>query len=132
PAEVVAFLRFRPDLLSAFNATNDLTNSPVPRTWSHAAKILSLQIADPRVQIAALSGAIGAAAATELTAFLKLYASLPAIDALLLDPMNTKYPTAPATLYAIASAIAHKTTDKNFARVAQFVGRLESDGHGEF
>src|SRR5882724_8207438 len=31
--EVIAFLRFRPELFSYFKPTADLTNSPSPRTW---------------------------------------------------------------------------------------------------
>ena len=42
--EVIAFLRFRPELLCAFDPTSDLTNSPLPRTWHQVSKILSLDL----------------------------------------------------------------------------------------
>jgi hypothetical protein len=130
PPELIAFLRFKPDLLCAFTASNDLVNSPVPRTWSHAAKILDLGL-PAGVQHAALAGAVGDAAATELLAFLRLYAQLPNIDQILLTPTTAPIPTAPASLYAVASALAYRANKGNFDRIAQYCTRLMS-AHGEF
>jgi len=130
PPELIAFLRFKPDLLCAFTASNDLVNSPVPRTWSHAAKILNLGL-PAGVQHAALAGAVGDAAATELLAFLRLYAQLPSIDQILLTPTTAPIPTAPASLYAVASALAYRANKGNFDRIAQYCQRLMS-AHGEF
>lgn len=130
PPELIAFLRFKPDLLCAFVASNDLTNSPVPRTWSHAAKILKMGL-PPSVLHKALAGAIGDGAATELLAFLRLYAQLPSIDQILLTPSTAPIPTAPASLYAVASALAYRATKTNFDRIAQYATRL-MDGHAEF
>lgn len=130
PPELIAFLRFKPDLLCAFTASNDLVNSPVPRTWAHAAKILNLGL-PTGVQHAALAGAVGDAAATELLAFLRLYAQLPSIDQILLTPTTAPIPTAPASLYAVASALAYRANKGNFDRIAQYCQRLMS-AHGEF
>ena len=130
PPELIAFLRFKPDLLCAFTASNDLVNSPVPRTWAHAAKILALGL-PAGVQHAALAGAVGDAAATELLAFLRLYAQLPNIDQILLTPTTAPIPTAPASLYAVASALAYRANKGNFDRIAQYCQRLMS-AHGEF
>lgn len=131
PPELIAFLRFKPDMLSAFTASADLVNCPVPRTWSHVAKILALQL-PPAVQHMAFEGAVGAGAATEFSAFLSLYAELPSIDQILVDPKSVKIPTKPATLYAVASAVAYRATQQNFPRVSQFVQRLVDDNRGEF
>lgn len=130
PAELLAFIRFKPDLLCAFTASNDLTNSPVPRTWAHAAKILKMQLPSA-IQHKALAGAIGDGAATELLAFLRLYAQLPSIDQILLTPTTAPIPTSPASLYAVASALAYRANKNNFDRIAQYATRL-MDGHGEF
>lgn len=130
PAELIAFLRFKPDLLCAFTATNDLVNSPVPRTWAHAAKIMALSL-PAGVRHAALAGAVGDAAATELLAFLRLYAELPSIDQILLTPATAPIPTSPASLYAVTSALAYRANKGNFDRIAQYCQRLMS-GHGEF
>jgi len=131
PPELIAYLRFQPDNLCKFQASADLINCPVPRTWSHVARILALNL-PAGVQHAAIAGAVGAGAATEFTAFLKLYAELPNVDQILIDPASVKVPTQPATLYAIASALASKATKQNFARVAQFAQRMLDAGRGEF
>lgn len=129
--ELIAFLRFKPDLLSAFAATADLTNSPVPRTWAHVSRLLSLSLPDA-VQATAICGAVGEGAGTEFSAFLRLYRALPSIDAILLDPMSVDIPTQPGILYALSGALAHRATAGNFARVAQFVDRLVKANHAEF
>jgi hypothetical protein len=129
--ELIAFLRFQPDLLCKFQASADLTNCPVPRTWSHVAKILKLGLS-PTIQSAAIAGAVGEGAAVEFLAFLRLYQELPSVDAILLDPDSTAIPENPATLYALAGALAHRTTEANFGRVARFADRMVQAGRGEF
>jgi len=131
PAELIAFLRFQPDLLCKFQASADLTNSPIPRTWSHVARILGLDL-PANVQTVAIAGAVGEGAAIELTAFLRLYAELPSIDQILIDPDAVTIPTRPATLYAIAGALAHRATDQNFDRIGRFCQRMVDANHGEF
>lgn len=131
PAEVVAFLRFRSDLLCGFQASADLTNSPLPRTWAHVARLLALGLPEP-VQHAAVSGAVGDGAAVEFGAFLRLYRELPNIDGILADPDAAAIPTQPATLYAVVTALGMRTTQKAFPRIARYAERLTGAAHGEF
>jgi MoxR-like ATPase len=131
PAEVIAFLRFKPDLLSAFVPTADLTNSPSPRTWAHVGRLLRMSLT-PDVLHAVLAGAIGAATATELIAFLRLYATLPSVDAILTNPAAGVIPSAPNTLYALCGALAYRATPANFDRVRQYAERLLAERRGEF
>lgn len=131
PPELVAYLRFQPDNLCKFQATNDLTNSPVPRTWSHVARIMELQLPQS-LQFTMIAGAIGEGAATEFCAFLRMYAELPSIDQILIDPMTPAIPSNPAAMYAVATALAHRATTQNFPRIAQYVQRLVDAGKGEF
>lgn len=131
PAEIIAYLRFQPDNLCKFTASADLTNSPVPRTWSHVGKILRLGLPS-HVEYAAIAGAIGEGAATEFTSFLRLYAELPNVDQILIDPTTARVPSNPGVLYALSGALAHRTTVQNFGRVAQYITRMLDEGHGEF
>lgn len=131
PPELIAYLRFQPDHLCNFTASADLTNCPVPRTWSHVGKILQLGL-PAGIQHEAIAGAVGAGAAVEFSAFLRIYAELPSVDQILIDPSSVEIPTKPATLYALSGALAHRTTKQNFARVAQFADRLVNAGSGEF
>lgn len=131
PPELIAFLRFQPDLLCKFTASADLTNSPVPRTWHHVAKLLSCDLPSS-VRNAAIAGAVGEGAAVEFLAFLRLYEELPSVDAILIDPDSVAVPDRPATLYALSGALAHRATKQNFGRVARFAERMVNDGRGEF
>lgn len=131
PAQMIAFLRFKPDLLSAFKASADLTNSPTPRTWSHAARLLALQLPDG-LRSAALAGAVGEGAAAEFLAFLRLFAALPSIDAILNDADTADIPDQPATLYAVSTALASRVTIENFAMISKYVQRMTDGNLTEF
>ena len=131
PPEVIAFIRFQPDLLCKFSATADLTNSPVPRTWASVGRMLTLGLPSG-IRHQAIIGAIGEGAATEFSAFLRLYSELPSVDQILIDPDSVPVPKQPAVLYALSGALAHRTTDQTFPRVAKFIERMVSDGRGEF
>lgn len=131
PPEVIAFLRFRPNLLCDFQPTADLTNSPLPRTWAHAGRILKLGLPQD-LEYKALAGAIGSGAAVELGGFLQLYKELPSIDAILLDPNTAPIPAKPATRYAVVTALAMRANVNTFGRIATYAERLEANGAGEF
>ena len=128
---LIAFLRFKPELLSKFEAKNDLINSPVPRTWSHVNKILDLNLS-PTIQNIAVAGAVGEGAATEFAAFQKLYAQLPNIDQILMDPTKVPVPKNAAVLYSLASALATKVTSTNFVHICTYINRMVADGSAEF
>lgn len=129
--EIVAFLRARPDLLSKFEASADLTNSPCPRTWAHASKVLELGL-DGAAVLPTLAGAVGAGAAVELKAFVDLYRDLPDIDSIIAEPKKAPIPEKPACLYAISTGLGYRATVKNFDNVAVYIQRLVDAGHGEF
>jgi len=130
PAELIAFLRFRPALFNAFAASADLTNSPTPRTWANAAHLLGMGL-PASVEAEAIAGAVGGGAAAELMAFLRLYRDLPSIDAILIDPDSQALPTNPGTLYAVATALASRATPANFGRVARYAQRLLDAKQGD-
>ena len=131
PPQLIAFLRFRPELLCAFTPSADLVNCPLPRTWAHAAQWMSVGL-PPVVQHAAIAGAVGEGAATEFSAFMRLYNELPNIDAVLANPDAAPIPSQPATLYAVVTALGMRATLKNFGKVARYAERLMEVNHGEF
>lgn len=129
--ELIAFLRFRPDLLHQFTATQDLVNQPSPRTWSHVASIITFKLS-PNVEFEALKGAVGEGPASEFLAFLRIYRSMPNLDAIILDPMKAVIPDDMSTLWAVSTGLAAKVNDTNFARIVQYAERLQQGKHGEF
>jgi hypothetical protein len=131
PPTMIAFLRYRPELLSKFIPSADLVNSPSPRTWSAAARIEALNLS-AAIELPLMAGAVGEGAATEYLVFRKMVASLINLDAILKDPDKAAIPTAPDQLYATAVGLAAKANGQNFARIAVYCNRLIDSQHGEF
>lgn len=122
--EVIAFLRFRPELLSRFD--RDQNAFPSPRSWEFVSRILE-SAPDPSVEHELFSGSVGPGAATELSGFLKIFRDLPNIDAILLNPQREPVPESPAAQYAVASALAQCSTDLNFDRVCAYLERMPTE-----
>jgi hypothetical protein len=70
---------------------------------------------------------VGAGAATELSAFLKTFRELQNIDAILMNPLKEPVPENAATQYAVASALAHCSTDTNFDRICTYIGGMPTE-----
>lgn len=131
PAELIAFLRFRPDLLSAFEASADMSNSPSPRTWARVAQLLALDLpAD--LTTTAIAGAVGEGAALEFAAFRSMYRDLPSIDGILRDPYGARIPREPSALYATCTAVAMRADPTTVGHAAQYAQRLHDTARGEF
>jgi hypothetical protein len=131
PVNLIAFLRYRPELLSKFVASADLTNSPSPRTWANLAKLESLNLDGP-IELAAMSGAVGEAAATEYVVFRRMVSSLVNLDAILMNPDTARIPTEPSELYATAVGLAARANPQTFARIGIYANRMVDAQRGEF
>lgn len=134
PAELVSFIRFRPNLLHVFDSqkANDMENFPCPRTWEYVGKAMQMGLPGD-LEFAAFAGAVGEGAAIELKGFLTmLKSSLPSIDGILLDPDNASIPTRPDMLWAVTTALAKKVTTQNCGRVFRYAERLYESGSSEF
>jgi hypothetical protein len=122
--EVIAFLRFRPDLLNAFDAQNEA--NPTPRAWSEGVSA-ALGAIDPALEFPVFKGDVGEGAAAEFCAFLKIFRKLPSPDAILLNPATVEVPNEPATLYALCGALANKCTETNFSRIMTYIARMPQE-----
>ena len=114
--EVVAFLRWRPELLHRFEPAEKAF--PSPRAWASVSHILA---ATPPadVEFALYEGTVGRGAAIEFTGFLRVFRSLPSLDGILLNPGTAPVPDEPSALCAVATGLARRTTEQNFAAVSQ-------------
>ena len=122
--EVIAFIRFKPDLLSAFD--RDANAFPSPRSWEFVSRILKSAPAR-EIEHELFSGTVGDGAATEFSAFLRTFRELPNIDAILLNPHREPVPDNAAAQYAVASALAHYASDTNFDRVCTYLERMPTE-----
>lgn len=132
PVELIAFIRLRPELIHKFEPTADLVNQPSPRTWANAGRILALGLPGADIEFAALAGAVGEGAATELVGFLKAFREMPNLDGILTNPDTAEIPGSPSGLYAVATGLAYRASVANFGRVLKYAERLHKAQQGDF
>jgi hypothetical protein len=123
PVELVAFIRFRPALLCDFKPTRELKNSPCPRTVTAVGNWLKIGVKDFDV----ISGAAGEGFATELVAFLQMYAQLPNLDTILMNPDTAMVPEGAGAQYAVITGLARKSSASNAERVFRYIKRLPKE-----
>ncbi len=128
--EIIAFLRFRPDLLLDADVSSDQNAWPTPRAWEMASKILNglgKRTCDPALEMTMLSGAIGPGAAAELVGFLQLFRQLPSVDEILLSPEIAPLPSDPSSQIAIATALGRILDDQKIARGMKYLKRMATE-----
>jgi hypothetical protein len=122
PAEIMAFLRLRPELLHHFDAKAQGNSFPCPRVWANVGKFMG--ILPLEAELPFFSGALGYGPAAEFTSFLQVYRDLPDLDALLLAPDETEIPKEPSVLYALCGAMSRKINAGNVNQAFRYMKRL--------
>jgi hypothetical protein len=126
PAELVAFIRFRPELLHQFTPSREIKNSPCPRSVAKCGDVIKAGYPEETWH-ELFTGCCGEGFATELLGFLKIYRSLPDPAYVISHPEKVEIPEDPATLYALTGALAAKATEKNFDSIVRFSNRLPDE-----
>lgn len=128
PTELISFIQFRPEMLDNFVASKDIVNSPCPRTVAYVGKMMNagLSVSDSYF-FEIVNGATGEAFAREFTEYLKVYLSLPSINQIILDPVNSPVPAELSGKYAISGAIADKMTAQNVGALVAYLNRLPKE-----
>lgn len=125
--EVLAYIRFRPDQLHAFDPKSELRRFPTPRGWAAVSKIIGAEL-PANVEYATIAGTVGDGSAAELAGFLKIFRKLQDPDTILIDPENAKVPEGdPATLYAISTMLSRRADSDNFDRVWTYARRMPEE-----
>lgn len=123
PAELRVFMKWRPDLLSDFDAKR--TKNPTPRSW---AGVGMLPRSLPSTDFYALcTGLVGDGAAAEYCGFLRLVDKLPDIEEIIKHPDKAEVPTASDVLFAITAKIASSVNARNFGKLMKFITRLPKE-----
>jgi MoxR-like ATPase len=121
--EVIAFLRFRSELLHQFDPAKNEKAYPCPRTWQFVAQLLDTNL-DADIEYELLAGTVGEGATVEFLGFLRVFRTLPNPDLVLTNPDKAAVPTDPATLHAICGALAKRANENNIERVVTYAYRL--------
>jgi hypothetical protein len=124
--EVMAFLRFRPGLLYAFDPQKDEKAFPTPRSWEFVSRIVE---ADPSAtpDMELIAGTVGEGAAAEFCGYLKVFRELPNCEQLLASPETAGVPDDPAALYAVCEMLAGKADLRNLPSIMTYARRLPAE-----
>ncbi len=101
---IIAFLRFRPDLLFDFDPAHNPVAFPSPRSWQFAHRALEKFSERTDLLVGALQACVGPAAGVELNAFITNLDQMPDLEAI----VNGEDIAAPKEIdlqYAVASAL---------------------------
>lgn len=113
---IIGFLGFRPDLLSSEVPSSSETNPAfcTPRAWDMLSTILKNSNDINKIS-PIIYGTVGYGAGIEFTSFVKVYKTLPDIDAIL-EGISEDIPTEPSSLYALIAALIEKYNNLNQAK----------------
>lgn len=125
---IIAFLRFRPDLLSTFEGAkwDGVSNFASPRTWEKASNIVAVST-DRHIRHALLQGALGSGAAAEFLGFLAVYEKLPDLDGVLLNPTKAVVPTKGDVIWATCAGLSKRVKPKTMPNFLTYLDRLPKE-----
>lgn len=115
----IAYLNFQPGNFCDFKPAEMV--SATPRSWMRAFETPNMP---PEAYFQKIAGDVGLDKATTFIAFRDLYLSLPKISDILADPKGANVPKETNVQYALAGALSHHATPKNFDDVLTYVGRF--------
>lgn len=101
---LIAFLRFRPELLFEFDPAHNPVAFPSPRSWEFSHRALQKFGDVPALLTGALQACVGPAAGIELSAFVENLEQLPDIDAIVRGE-TVRVPKETDLQYAVAAAL---------------------------
>ncbi|MGZ5260885.1 MAG: AAA family ATPase, partial [Burkholderiales bacterium] len=107
---VIAFLRFRPDLLFHFDPAHNPIAFPSPRSWEYAHRALAKFADAAHLLLETLQACVGNAAGVELKAFLDHLHEMPDIDAIL-EGRSSEVPQAIDLQYGVAAALVRRACE---------------------
>jgi hypothetical protein len=109
---IIAFLRFRPELLFDFDPAHNPVAFPSPRSWEFAHRALQKFDQHPQLLQGTLQACVGPAAGVELNAFVNSLDKMPDLDAILAGE-DVSVPDEIDLQYAIAAALVGRAIRAN-------------------
>jgi len=126
---VRAFIRWRgAPMLYNFNASNDMTNSPNPRTIEHVSDII-WDGHDEDVRSYVIAGAAGGAFSTEFEQFIRVVKNLPKMKAIVENPKSCPVPdiNQVSAQYAIIEAMLDQAKKKIMSSFMIYIARFKPE-----
>ncbi len=121
---VIAFLRFRPELLFDFDPAHNPVAFPSPRSWEYAHRALQKFIDSPQLLLGSLQACVGQAAGIELNAFITNLDQLPDLEAIVRGE-KVSVPKETDLQYAVATAlVGHSIRAKSTPEAMKVWGNI--------
>jgi hypothetical protein len=123
---VIAFIRYRPELL--FDFDKDSVAWASPRTWESVSDIVK---ADSKGMVvnsqdqSLIGGTVGDSVAIEFCAFMGMVNTLPDVSAIIKNPETYEVSDDPSVLYALTGALARRSDATNFDAIITYMTRDE-------
>ncbi|MDH5360882.1 MAG: MoxR family ATPase [Gammaproteobacteria bacterium] len=118
--KIIAFLRFRPDLLFDFDPAHNPVAFPSPRSWEFAHNALEKFGDKPQLLLGTLQACVGPAAGIELKAFIDNLDNMPDLDAIV-SGAEVGAPKEIDLQYAVAAALVGRAIRARGTDNAQLV-----------
>ena len=121
---LIAFLRFRPELLFDFDPAHNPVAFPSPRSWEFAHRALQKFADNPQLMQGGLQACVGPAAGIELHAFVQNLDQLPDLEAIVRGE-EVPVPKETDLQYAVAAAlVGHAIRAKGTAEAQTAHGHI--------
>lgn len=102
---VIAFIKFKPNLLHSFKATHNDKTFPCPRTWHFCSNYIKPVKKFDHRNLVVMAGTVSQGAAVEFKTFTKIYGQMPTIDSMIADPEGFKIKDEPSFQHAISTMV---------------------------
>lgn len=130
---IIAFLKWKPDMLHAFDPRSASTAFSSPRSWEMLHKVLA---AGPERSVLqeAMSGVVGDGAAIECASFIKKCDQLPTREEVLANPKKAKVPDNDAVdaQHGIVCSLAAFADSDNLGKLLTYAERLPTEFGASF
>jgi len=121
---IIAFLRFRPELLFDFDPAHNPVAFPSPRSWEFAHRGLQKFGDQPTLLLGTLQACVGPAAGIELHAFINSLEKMPDLDAILAGE-EMPVPDEVDLQYAVAAALVGRAIRaRNDDNASEIIGNI--------
>jgi hypothetical protein len=123
---VIAFIRYRPELLFDFN--KDSVAWASPRSWESVSDIVKADsnglVVNAQDQ-SLIGGTVGESVAVEFCAFMGMVNSLPDVSEIIKNPETYEVSEDPSVLYALTGALGSRADASNFDAIITYMTREE-------
>jgi hypothetical protein len=126
PAEGIAFLSWRKQLVSTFDPSKPEKAFATPRTWSKAFKVFKSDLPDA-VKRAAVSGFVGEGPTLEFFAFCDMMDKVIPVSKIIADPEGAPLPDELSMCYATAVSISGEMTLDNVTPLHTYLQRMDPE-----